>query len=159
MTKAKTARGILAAVVLSCLVAVAVAVPSAYALYYVWDDTHVEESSYGAVEIVCEVDARAVGDGVRSYQLFVPSTNRTVDAVLDEMMWSSEKQGALKAIHNYEHESLRMYLEEEGYTDYDVACYKAASQEPGTQTTNDTEPTGADTQLERYDRVVITVKG
>ena len=68
---------------------------------------------------------------------------------------SSENQNGLEAIHNYDATSLADYLAGKQYT---ATVYAAEAQKPGTQTTHDGQgTTGEDTQLNRYDNVVIKV--
>ncbi len=159
MAKATSSKKILAAVVLSCLCAVAIAVPSAYSLWYVWDETDLAEESYGAMEICFTLDETAVGGAVTAGQFFISDGNATVEGVLNNMIKDSNNQQGIEAIHDYDYTSIGEYLEAQGY-EYTIECYRAASQEPGTHETEDSDSVGGEEViLERFDRVVITVTG
>ena len=71
------------------------------------------------------------------------------------MIKSSNSQNGLEAIHDYSYSSLAELTANNTVT---FTTYKAGSQEPGTHTTQNGEGIeGADTPLERFDNVVITV--
>ena len=146
---------VLAAVVLACSCVFLVALP-AYALYYVHSDDAVENSTAtGAIEICCTVDATAIGDGVRASLVMVPDGS-TVEELLQEGIESSNSQNGIEAIHDYGYQSLADYLADKTWT---ATVYEAESQNPGTQTTYDSEGVvGTDTVLTRYCSVVITVE-
>ncbi len=143
---------LLAVAVVVCALACA-AVP-AYGFYYVHSDEGTAVESKGAWEITCVLDETARGGAVRSELVFVPAGS-TVKELLNEDVMSSNNQTGLSAIHNYDATSLKEYLSDKQYT---CTVYAAESQKPGTQTTHDGEgKTGEDTQLSRYDNVVIKV--
>ena len=145
---------ILAIAVLACLVAALVSVP-AFAFYYVHDDEHVSESTAkGAMEVCVTLDAKAIGEGVHTELIFVPDGS-TAEACLSEDIVASNNQNGLEAIHSYGYSSLADYLADKDWT---CTVHAAASQNPGTQTTYDTDgESGTDIQLNRYDSVVFTV--
>lgn len=154
MTNVPLGKKILAIAVLGCVCAALLAVP-AYAFYYVKAENNVAAASSGAIEIACTVDATALGQGTRADTILVPEGS-TASACLDEMLWTSESQNGLEAIHNYETSSVR-----EAFADRTLTCtvYEAGSQNPGTHTTYDgTGAEGEDTPLDRWDAVVITVE-
>lgn len=155
MTNATTGkRRLLVVAVLACLCAAAIALP-AYGFYYVHDEGVSEEAEgRGVIEVFCVVDETATGGTTTSSLIFLPEGSVAADC-LDEGIKSSENQNGLDAIHDYSYESLGDYLSDKTYT---VSVYEAASQQPGTQTTYDTDPIGGeDTVLERYSNVVFTV--
>ena len=141
------------AIAVACCACALIAVP-AYAFYYVHSDEGTQVESKGAYEITCVLDETAQGGGVHSELVFVPEGS-TVKDLLNEDVISSNNQNGLKAIHNYDATSLADYLSGKQYT---CTVHAAMSQKPGTHTTYDTPgTTGLDTQLERYDNVVIKV--
>lgn len=154
---ANVAKGkkILAVAVAACFIVALVAVPS-FAMYYVHDEANTEGASgQGAVEICLTVNLKAVGGENTADLMFIPNGGTVAD-VLEEGILSSQSHNGLKAIHNYDVVSLDEYLADH---EYSVAVYEAASQDPGTQTTFDTEPvsTSEDYVLNRFDAVVVTV--
>lgn len=147
----------MALVAIACVCALVVGAPAAYALWYVHGDDHVADTGgTGVLEITCTLDATAVGEGVKTDVIFVPNGSSAAD-VLDEMIVSSESQNGLEAIHDYSYTSLKDYLS--GKT-YSITVHNAESQDPGTQTTHDSEgASGEDVALQRWDNVVVTVEG
>ena len=173
--------GIATAAVAALLVAPTVA----NALFYVHNNDDVENSeATGAMEVCITLDASAVGGGVRAGMFFIPDGG-TVQDCLETMILDSEAQNTVDIIHDYSYASAEEVLtgegedadEEEDETDigylqecvdsgsgYSIMLYEAASQEPGTQTTYDTEGTevavedASSTTVERYDDVVITLE-
>ena len=134
----------LLAIAVACCACAMIAVP-AYAFYYVHSDEGVQVESKGVYEVTCVLDETAQG---------VPEGS-TVKDLLNEDVMSSENQNGLEAIHNYDATSLADYLAGKQYT---ATVYAAETQKPGTQTTHDGQgTTGDDTQLNRYDNVVIKV--
>ncbi len=143
----------LLAIAVACCACALIAVP-AYAFYYVHSDEGTQVDSQGVYEVTCVLDETAQGGAVRSELVFVPEGS-TVKDLLNEDVVSSNSQQGLDAIHNYDTTSMAEYLAGKNYT---VEVYAAESQKPGTQTTHDGQgKTGSDTQLNRYDNVVITV--
>lgn len=172
-----------------CVACVAVAAlliapTAANALFYVHNDDDVENSTaLGAMEVCITLDATAVGGGVHAGMFFVPDGG-TVQDCLETMILDSEAQNTVDAIHDYSYESAEELLtgegedadsdEEEtdiGYLeelvdghDFTITLYEAASQEPGTQTSYDTEGTevavedASSTVVERYDSIVFTLE-
>ena len=127
----------LLAIAVACCACAMIAVP-AYAFYYVHSDEGVQVESKGVYEVTCVLDEGS-----------------TVKDLLNEDVMSSENQNGLEAIHNYDATSLADYLAGKQYT---ATVYAAETQKPGTQTTHDGQgTTGDDTQLNRYDNVVIKV--
>lgn len=169
MTKAAAGKKVLAIVAMACLCAALLGIP-AYAMYYVHDSEVSQGSSaMGAIEVFAVVDDTAVGGTVRSSLIFVPADS-PADVVLDEGIVSSEDQDGLDAIHNYDVQSIGEYLTSNGYS-YTVEVY--ATGESQAYANNEgaydgsslnvsgayTSPAkgGADTVLDCYDNVVITV--
>lgn len=143
----------LLAIAVACCACAMIAVP-AYAFYYVHSDEGVQVESKGVHEVTCVLDETAQGGAIRSELVIVPEGS-TVKDLLNEDVVSSENQNGLEAIHNYDATSLADYLAGKQYT---ATVYAAETQKPGTQTTHDGQgTTGEDTQLNRYDNVVIKV--
>ena len=157
MANVSNGKKLLAAAILACLITVLLAVP-AYAFFYVHGTDNVDGSdSKGAMEVVCTLDETAVGGTYTTDPwVFIPNGGTVAD-VLEEAVHSSESQNGLKAIHNYDVQSLKDYLAGKNYT---VSVYEAFSQKPGTHTTYDSDGAKADesTTVNRFDNVVITVK-
>lgn len=138
-----------------CAVVALAAVP-AYAFFHVHTEDHAANSTAtGAMEICLTVDLTAVGGANTADMMFIPNGGTVAD-VLEEGILSSENQLGPDAIHNYDTTALKDYLADHEYT---IAVYAAGAQEPGTQTTYDTESLSdsEDYALSRYDDVVITV--
>ena len=135
----------LLAIAVACCACARIAVP-AYAFYYVHSDEGVQVESKGVYEVTCVLDETAQGGAIRSELVIVPEGS-TVKDLLNEDVMSSENQNGLEAIHNYD-----------AGKQYTATVYAAETQKPGTQTTHDGQgTTGDDTQLNRYDNVVIKV--
>lgn len=149
----------LAVAIVGCLCAALVAVPVAYAFYYVHSDTVTTESdSNGVIEICCTVDATARGEGIRTGLVIIPE-NGTVADCLEEMVKSSESRSDFEAIHNYDYTSMTDYVADGTWV---CTVFSVASQSPGTHTTQDgtgTEVTDLDsTTLQHYDNVVLVAQ-
>ena len=148
----------LTALVVAAIVCVCVAVAAipAHAFWYVHSEENVADTSgKGVMEVSCTLDMTAKGGGVWTDLIFVPSGSTVADC-LQEFIMTEEDHKDPDAIHDYSYKALSDYL---GNTKYDVAVYKAGSQEPGTHTTFDSNAqTGTDTALERYDCVVFTAQ-
>lgn len=154
MAKVFSGKKITAAVVVSCICA-ALACAPAYGYYYAHNEEHVNAASKGVNEIVYTLDETAVGGGVHTGIVFVADGATAQDAI-DEAALSSTAANNPEAIKNHTAQSTSEYLNGKNYT---VNVYEAASQKPGTQTTNDAKSLGgASTTLNRFDRVVITVE-
>ncbi len=155
MNNVAKGKRLLVAVVLACTCVALMVVP-AYALYYVHSDDAVSNSTgMGAIEVCCTVDATAIGEGVTASLVMVPEGS-TVEDLLQEAIESSNIQTGLDALYDYEYTSLADYLADKTWT---ATVYEAGSQNPGTQTTYDSEGTeGTDVALTRYCSVVITVE-
>lgn len=154
MTQINVSKKSLLAVVAVALVGALFVVGQAFAMYYVHSDAQVAKEGMGAMEVLATLDESATGGAVRTELVFIHE-GASADDVLDEMLISSESQQGVEAIHNYDTQSVRDYLQSKAYT---VEVHDAASQKPGTQTTYDTSSKGdAKTTLNRYDNVVIRV--
>lgn len=158
MEEAKSRKKVVA-VVLAVMLAVAAVAAPAYAFYHVHaGDYAVAEDVNGAMEICATVDATALGETVWTGLIFIPASGSPAD-VLAEMPHSSESQSGLEAIHNYDYISMAEYVAE---GTWECRVYPAESQNPGTQTTHDTEGTLVEDldsyTLQRYDNVVFTAK-
>lgn len=154
MANAKSGKRMLAMAIIGCLSAALIAIPTAYAFYYVHGEENVAKSDTGVIEICCTVDASALGEAPRTEICFLP-VGSTAGDLLNEVIESSNSHNGVDALHDYSYSSLGELTAENTVT---FTTYKAGSQEPGTHTTHDGSGTeGADTQLERYDNVVITV--
>ena len=156
MAKLKGGKKILAVSLLVCLCVCLLCVP-AFAMYYVHSDDNVQNAKgKGAQEICLTVDASATKDGVYTSLIFIPNGG-TVQDCLSEDIVSSNNQNGLKAIHNYKFKSLSDYLKGKKWS---CKVYSAGSQKAGTKTTHTSKgkTAKADTTLQRYDNVVITVK-
>lgn len=154
MTNVRHGKILLAIAVVGCLVAALAAAPAAYGFWYVHGEENVAKSDKGVIEVCCTVDASALGEAPRVEVCFLPDGSTAAD-LLNEVIESSNSQNGLEAIHDYSYASLA-----ELYSGNDVTftTYKAGSQEPGTHTTHDGDGVeGADTPLERFDNVVITI--
>lgn len=154
MTNAKRGKTLLAIAIVACLAAAVVAAPAAYGFWYVHSEENVAQSGKGVIEVCCTVDASALGEAPRTEVAYLPEGS-TAANLLSEVIESSNSQNGLDAIHDYSYSSLAELTANNTVT---FTTYKAGSQEPGTHTTQDGEGIeGADTQLERFDNVVITV--
>ena len=153
MTKKFSAKKIALVAVLACICA-AVAIVLAYAYYYAHNEEHVEASNQGVMEVVCTLDETAVGGGIHTGIVFVAEGATAKDAIAEAVI-SPLAANEPSAIKDHSAQATSEYLTGKTYT---VNVYDAASQKPGTQTTNDVASKGGEsTTLNRYDRVVITV--
>lgn len=154
MTNAKLGKKSLAVAFLACLVALIVSVP-AYAYYHVHDeDVSTGSGAKGVIEVFVVLDETNVGGTATSSLIFMPADATAEDCLLEAIV-SSKCQAGLDAIHNYDATRLADYLDGSNIA---IDVYAAGSQNPGTHTTYDTTPKGgADSALERFDNVVITV--
>ncbi len=148
---AKGKKGLAFAVV--ALLSAAIAVPSANALYYAQGPAAEASAAKGAMEIVLTVDETATGNGVYSALVMVPN-GCTAEEALEVGIISSESQSGLDAIHDYSYQSVKDYLAGQSYT---ITVYPADSQKVGTHATYDGNGTTGNVQLDRFDRLVVTV--
>lgn len=154
MTNAKRGKMLLAIAIVACLAAAMIAAPAAYGFWYVHSEENVAQSGKGVIEVCCTVDATALGKAPRTEVAFLPEGSTAQD-LLAEVIESSNSHNDVEALHDYSYSSLAEITANNTVT---FTTYKAGSQEPGTHTTQDGEGIdGADTPLERFDNVVITV--
>ncbi len=136
----------------------AVAVPAAYGQWYVAGTASENSTALGAMEVHVTLDDSANNGGIYTKLVYVPSDG-TVEDAISEMVVSSNSQNGLKAIHNYDFESI---ADQVSKGNYEVTVWNAESQKAGTQTTHDDEGTAvsdyASQTLSRYDNVVIKLK-
>ena len=181
----KGKRLVVVGIATAAVAALLIAPTAANALFYVHNEDDVENSeATGAMEVCITLDASAVGGSVHAGMFFIPDGG-TVQDCLETMILDSNDQNGITALHDYSYASLEEVLTGEGedadadedteegeLTDigflqdavdsgsgYTIRLYEAASQEPGTQTTYDTEGTEVSLEdtVERYDSVVFTV--
>ncbi len=157
MKKFSLKQKVVAGVVAVAAVA-AIAVPVASASFYVSGETSDNSTGLGALAVHVTLDQSADNGGVYTKWVYIPNGG-TVEDVLSEMITSSNSQEGLDAIHNYDYESIKSEVEG---GKYEVKVYNAETQNPGTQTTHDTDGTTVtdygSTTLQRFDNVVITLQ-
>lgn len=149
---------LLAIAVAAAVCALIAAVP-AYAFWYVHgNDYGASESENGVYEVLVTVDGSAQGEGVWAEQVFIPAGGTVSQALEQAVHADTESQNDVDAIHDYGYTSDGDFIAGSSYT---IKVYNAESQNPGTQTTQDSEGTTVSdpdsTTLQRYDNVVVTL--